>query len=126
MGMNKRKTGNSGELAAVGYLRKRGIRIIEHNFRIRQGEIDLVGYDHGVLVFFEVKYRKSAACGLPQDAVGIRKQEKICKVAAYYRSFHNIRDNVSVRYDVIAILGDRITWIKNAFPERYAGAGGSY
>ena len=118
--MNKRKTGDSGECIAAEYLMEKGVRIVGRNFRLRQGEIDLVGYDHGMLVFFEVKYRKSVSCGLPQDAVGIKKQEKICKVAAYYRSFHHIGDDVSVRYDVIAILGDEVTWIKDAFPERCA------
>ncbi len=116
--MNKRSVGSSKEQAAQAYLKRQGVRIVEMNFRVRQGEIDLIGYDGDVLVFFEVKYRKTAAYGLPQEAVGTKKQLQICKVAAFYRSFHHISSSALIRYDVIAILGEEISWIKNAFPER--------
>ncbi|MBO4337405.1 MAG: YraN family protein [Lachnospiraceae bacterium] len=119
--MNKRSVGDGREKMAAAYLSGRGVRIAEKNFRLRQGEIDLIGYEDKTLVFFEVKYRKNADCGSPAEAVGIRKQTQICRVAAFYRSFHNISFDTPVRYDVISILGDEITWIKNAFPERVWG-----
>ncbi len=116
--MNKRSVGSAREKLASAYLMKQGVRITDRNFRVRQGEIDLIGYDGDVLVFFEVKYRKSAAYGLPQEAVGRNKQLQICKVAAFYRNFHKIPGDTPLRYDVVAILGEEVTWIKNAFPER--------
>ncbi len=118
--MNKRQVGSGREKLAAAYLKQRGVRITDYNFRIRQGEIDLIGYDADTLVFFEVKYRKTAAYGLPQEAVSLKKQMQICRVAAFYRSFHKI-EQVAVRFDVVAILGDKIEWIKNAFPDRIGG-----
>ncbi len=118
--MNKRQIGSGREKLAAAYLIKQGVRITEYNFRIRQGEIDLIGYDGDTLVFFEVKYRKTAAYGLPQEAVSYKKQLQICRVAAFYRSFHKL-ESVSVRYDVVAILGERIEWIRNAFGDLTCG-----
>ena len=119
--MNKRRVGGCKEELAADFLAGQGLRITDRNFRVRQGEIDLVGYDGKTLVFAEVKYRKTAACGDPAEAVGIRKQQQICKVAAFYRSFRKLDPSTPVRYDVVSILGDEVTWIKNAFPERSGG-----
>lgn len=65
--MNKRRKGAAHEQAAKVYLEKRGVRIQTINYRVRQGEIDIVGYEKGTLVFFEVKYRANAGNGLPQE-----------------------------------------------------------
>ena len=62
--MNKRKVGNKGEDEAVQYLEEQGLHILERNFRTREGEIDIVAEDGGVLVFFEVKFRSSAGTGM--------------------------------------------------------------
>ena len=112
--MNKRSVGSGKEKLAAAYLIEQGVRITDYNFRVRQGEIDLIGYDGDTLVFFEVKYRKSASYGLPQEAVGFKKQQQILKVASFYTNFKKLGD-VSFRFDVIAILGEEIEWIKNAF-----------
>lgn len=101
------------------YLQQQGIRIKEKNYRIRSGEIDLIGYDHEYLVFFEVKYRKDDTKGHPEEAVGRQKQRQICKVADFYRIQHGIGMSVGIRYDVVAIEGDHIRWIQNAFPHWY-------
>ena len=105
---------------AARYLEKRGVRILERNFRSRQGEIDLIARHGEYLVFCEVKYRRNNKMGTPQEAVGYVKQRKICKVADYYRMLHGLGDSVSVRYDVIAIKDDQIEWMPNAFPHVYA------
>ena len=113
---NKRRLGADKELLAAEYLKLHGVMILEKNFRSRQGEIDLIVRDGEYLVFCEVKYRKNAGMGRPQEAVGLTKQRKICKVGAYYRMLHQIGLGAAIRYDVIAVQGDQITWIKNAFP----------
>ena len=118
--MNKRKVGTDKENLAAKYLEKQGMRIVERNFRSRQGEIDIIGYHKGYLVFVEVKYRKSAAVGTPQEAVGLQKQKQICKVADYYRLCRGLNAQTMIRYDVVAIQGDVIQWIPNAFPHIYA------
>lgn len=118
--MNTRQKGADKEQLAVEYLERQGVRILEKNFRARQGEIDLIGVHEGYLVFVEVKYRSSSVKGSAFDAVDTRKQRQVCKVADYYRMLHKVNLNTSIRYDVVAIQGaDEIYWIKNAFPHIY-------
>ncbi len=117
--MNQRKVGEEKEQAAAAYLEKCGMRILERNFRCRQGEIDIIGYHEGYLVFVEVKYRKNTSAGTAYDAVGIAKQRKICRVADYYRTLHYLGDQTGIRYDVLAIQGENMEWIQNAFPHIY-------
>ena len=103
---------------AADFLEKKGVLILERNFRCRQGEIDLICRDGEYLVFVEVKYRRNNQKGAPQEAVGTAKQKKICLVGAYYRMLHHLGNDTAVRYDVIAIEGEEIQWIPNAFPHR--------
>ncbi len=117
--MNKRETGAVWEQRAAEYLEAGGMEIRERNFRSRQGEIDLIGYHEGYLVFVEVKYRTGVDKGYAAEAVNYRKQRQICKVADYYRYVHGMGENVAVRYDVVAIQGNEIEWIQNAFAHIY-------
>lgn len=107
------------ETLAAGYLVQNGMRIVEKNFRCRQGEIDLIGYHQGYLVFVEVKYRSSFSVGNALEAVDYRKQCKICKAADYYRYSRRIGTDIGVRYDVIGIQNGKIEWVQNAFPHIY-------
>lgn len=104
---------------AATYLQHQGVTIWERNYLCQSGEIDLIGRDQEYLVFFEVKYRSSADMGHPEEAVGPSKRRRICRVADYYRYVKRISQEVAVRYDVIAIEGEQIRWIKNAFPHEY-------
>lgn len=120
-GMNKRQLGAEKEHLAAEYLAKQGVTVLERNFRCRQGEIDLIGKQGEYLIFIEVKYRRDAEKGLALEAVGVAKQRKICRVADYYRTMHGLGDSICVRYDVVAIQGEEVVWIPNAFPHHYAG-----
>ncbi|MDE5909483.1 MAG: YraN family protein [Lachnospiraceae bacterium] len=113
--MNKRETGRRYEDEAAAYLEKNGFIILERNFRCRQGEVDLVGLHENCLVFVEVKYRKNASAGMPEEAVGPAKQLKICQVSDYYRLMHPHREGRQIRYDVIAVCGEQLAWYRNAF-----------
>lgn len=117
--MNTRKTGAAYEQIAAQYLQKHGVKIIERNYRNRRGEIDLIGKDGEYTVFIEVKYRKDDKKGSPTEAVNFAKQRTICKVADYYRMTHGMGEFSAVRYDVVAIEGDVITWYQNAFAHIY-------
>jgi TIGR00252 family protein len=117
--VNTREKGAKYEQIAVRYLQRNCIKIMECNYRNRQGEIDIVGKDGEYIVFFEVKYRKNNASGQPAEAVDYKKQRKICRVADYYRMIHHIGEFSPVRYDVIAICGTEITWYRNAFAHIY-------
>lgn len=120
--MNTRQTGSTYEQIAAEYLEKQGMKILERNFRRgRNGEIDIIGEDGKYLVFVEVKYRSGTEKGSAVEAVTPAKQKMICSVADYYRYLHQYDDNTWVRYDVIAIQGEEITWISNAFPHHYRG-----
>ncbi len=108
-----------GEDRAVEYLRDRGMKILERNFTTRVGEIDIIAKDRSTLVFVEVKTRRSAAFGTPQDAVGLRKQRQIIRTAHWYLQNHS-SGKLQPRFDVIAILcqsGEQvqITHITDAF-----------
>lgn len=115
MGENKRIIGSEYERAAAVYLQKQGYEIIEHNFFSRYGEIDIIAKDGEYLVFIEVKYRKNDKYGMPQEAVSATKRRRIISSSRYYCIKNEIPQDYPVRYDVVAILGEDIEVIKNAF-----------
>lgn len=100
---------------AAEFLRNQGLRILEKNFRCRNGEIDLIARDGKYLVFIEVKYRKNQGSGSSFAAVGKQKQRTIIKVALFYLIRHGFQDDIPCRFDVVGIDGEEIRWIKNAF-----------
>ena len=112
--MNRRETGTQYEERAAEYLIAQNYQILERNYRIRSGEIDIIARDGTVLVFIEVKYRKNDESGNPLEAVDIRKQKKIIKVARYYL-YQKKYGDVPCRFDVIGICGSHIEHIKDAF-----------
>lgn len=112
---NRRKTGSSYERLAAEYLEAQGYEILQMNYRCRIGEIDIVARDASYLVFVEVKYRSDQSCGLPQEAVGPRKQQIISKVADYYRLTHGCTEATPCRFDVVGICGENVQLIRNAF-----------
>ncbi len=113
--MNQREVGTSYEQKAGVFLTKKGYQVLEYNYRCRIGEIDIIAKDGAYLVFVEVKYRKNAKKGYPIEAVGLRKQQKISMVASYYCMQKGMWDTVPCRFDVVAILGEEITLLQNAF-----------
>lgn len=119
--MNKRKVGFAKEEFAATYLQQQGLVILQRNFSCRQGEIDIIACHGDYLVFVEVKYRRETSMGTALEAVDYRKQRRICKVADYYRFLHKIGNQRMIRYDVVAIQGEKVQWVKNAFPHIYAG-----
>lgn len=112
---NKRETGTRKEELAAEFLARRGVKVLDRNYRCRQGEIDLIGRDGRYLVFFEVKYRKTARNGMPAEAVGYVKQQRIRYTAQMYLYSYRYREDTPCRFDVVSILGDQITWIRDAF-----------
>ncbi len=121
--MNRVEKGKKYEEAAVAFLKEKGFFVLERNYRCRQGEVDVIGIQDNCLVFVEVKYRKDNSRGVPEEAVGVSKQKKICHTSDYFRISNKKYFSMQVRYDVIAIIGDEnhITWHRNAF--MYQGNG---
>ncbi len=117
--MNRQQLfGKKSESEAISYLKKNGYKILEKNFRTRFGEIDIIAIEKDVIVFVEVKSRKSLNYGDPKESVNLRKQRKISKVALYYLKKNNLFD-CSARFDVITIRSfgksNEIELIKNGF-----------
>lgn len=123
MSLKRRTLGKSGEQLAARFLRKKRYRILEMNYRTSRGEIDIIARSGQVLVFTEVKTRRSDFLESPLAAVTIKKQRQISMVAQEYLNSNNLFDS-EARFDVIAInLKDdgrpRIEHIENAFDLSY-------
>lgn len=112
---NHRKIGTEYEQRAAAYLENKGFRIAVKNYRLRFGEIDLIGWDGDSLVFVEVKYRSGSRYGMPEVAVDRSKQRTIRRVAEMYMAFEHIPADTCCRFDVVAILGEEIRHYVNAF-----------
>jgi putative endonuclease len=112
--MNRRQIGSNYEQAAATYLSRQGYQILCMNYRCYCGEIDIIAKEKDTLVFIEVKYRRTSNFGDPAQAVNKKKQWKIYKSAQFYMKEHAIRD-VPCRFDIVAIQGEQIRIIKNAF-----------
>ena len=116
-GMND--IGQFGEKLACQYLRKKGYSILEQNFTVPFGEIDIIAEKNKLICFVEVKCRKSKKYGLPEEAITSYKKKKIIQVAQSYIKKKRIKDR-KYRFDVVAIQFDQhqlaaIRHITNAF-----------
>ena len=109
--------GKDGEEIAAVFLKKKGLRIIEKNYRTAFGEIDIIAKDRGILVFVEVKARSDMQFGYPFEAVNPKKREKIRKVALCY--LKKYKKELPARFDVLSITRDKgevtIEHIQDAF-----------
>lgn len=88
--------------------------VLERNFTVRGGEIDLIARDGAYIVFIEVKLRANAYGGWGREAVTREKQRRICKTAMCYLMRRELTHSF-VRFDVIEIQEGRVTHLKNAF-----------
>ncbi len=107
-----------GEEIAREVLEREGLRILCTNYRAAGAEVDIIAQEGEVLVFCEVKYRRSEEYGPPELAVTPRKQERLRYAALAYLAERDIEDQVC-RFDVVALQekGGRVDirhW-RNAF-----------
>ncbi len=114
--MDKRAVGANYEEFVCQYLEGIGVQVIEKNYHIRQGEIDIIAKDGANLVFIEVKYRKNEKGGSPLEAVTFTKQKRICKTALHYMYSHGYSiEETPIRFDVAGVVGSELSYIKDAF-----------
>lgn len=116
--MNRRAVGTDYERLVGAFLEQQGYEVLEYNFRCHIGEIDIIARDGAYLVFVEVKYRKNEKTGSPFEAVNLKKQHIISRVAAYYCLTHGYGETTACRFDVAAVCGEEVRVIKNAFEYR--------
>ncbi len=92
-----------GEDIAVDYLKKKGYKIIERNFRKKYEEIDIVATFDSTLVFIEVKTRKSDSYGTPFEGISPFKVHHLVQLAQYYKMTHrNLPDDM--RIDAVGVI----------------------
>ncbi len=98
--------GARGEDIAAELLRARGYTIEGRNYHCRYGELDLICRHDSAIVFCEVKSRRSAAYGVPEEALTARKLTRLTLAAQTYLAEHDLED-ADWRFDVVAIELDR-------------------
>ena len=106
--------GPRGEEHAAVLLKGRGDRILERNFRCARGELDLVTWDRNTLVFTEVRARHSSRFGHALESVTPAKQRRVVLAAQWYLSRRWRGAQPACRFDVVAIEGGAVNWIRNA------------
>ncbi len=118
--MSKITIGQDGEQAAVIFLKNKGFRIIQTNYRVAGAEVDIIAVTGTILCFIEVKTRKSSDYGLPEAFVHRAKQKKIIRAAKFFSNRKAYRE-LLVRFDVISIIRDEkgmaFDHLENAFEE---------
>jgi putative endonuclease len=107
MGRDRKIEGALGEKMAVDYLKRQNYRILETNFRTRNGEIDIIAIDQNdnppVLTFIEVKTRKTTEFGTPLEAIGYYKLKALVRTAQFYTiSRRGLPE--SLRMDAVSVL----------------------
>jgi len=119
MASKRKEVGARGEKLAADYLKKRGYKIIQRNFRCREGEIDIIAQKGEYLVFVEVRTKRNTAFGTPEESVTLSKREKLISLASAYLQSYD-KPPQSWRIDVVAVeLGpnnkvSRLEHIENA------------
>jgi putative endonuclease len=95
--------GAHGERIAAAYLTDRGLRVLDRNWRCREGELDIVAREGDALVFCEVKTRRAVGFGHPVEAVGPVKQRRLRTLAQRWLAAHD-EHAPELRFDVVGVL----------------------
>jgi putative endonuclease len=111
--------GAHGEAIAVAYLTRAGLRVLDRNWRCREGELDIVARDESAIVFCEVKTRRGTGYGSPLEAVTGRKQGRLRLLAQRWLAAHD-EHAPEIRFDVVGVLVHRsgpavVTHLRAAF-----------
>lgn len=105
MTKNKRETGDIGEEAVAGFLEHSGYEILERNYTVRGGEIDIIARKDGTLCFVEVKTRRANALVSGEKALTPKKRGFIIKTAdIYYRRYKKEHGEMKCRFDVASVV----------------------
>ena len=99
----RRSLGQRGEALAADYLRRIGYQVLGANFRCQWGEVDIVAMDGATLVFVEVRTRRGASFGTPQESLTRRKQLRLIATAETYLQEHSDAPK-EWRIDLVSIL----------------------
>jgi putative endonuclease len=114
----RRSAGLQAETVAAEFLEGEGYRVLERNFTVRRGEVDLIVTDGEVLAFVEVRSRADTRFGTPEDTIGHEKIRRVVTAARHWLARHGDGD-LDVRFDVVAVVGEgegrRVRHLPDAF-----------
>lgn len=115
--LSHRHKGHAIEYLAQLWLEAQGLSLVERNFTIKAGEIDLIMWDNDCLVFVEVRYRANAEHGSGAESITHSKMQKIRRTANFYLQQKFGNRPPFCRIDVLSGSGEPVQfeWIKNAF-----------
>jgi len=121
--MSNHELGSIGEDLAKEYFENKGFRVIQRNYRCKIGEIDLICEKEKILVFCEVKSRRSIVFGIPAEAIDSKKIRHIRRVASWFLSqrmcINRLYSDYDIRFDVVEVVfvneGYEINHVENAF-----------
>ena len=120
IGSTTKAAGDAGEARALAHLLRQGLTLVQRNYRVargpraRGGEIDLILRERdGTLVFVEVRTRGGSAHGGAAASVGSVKQRSLVFAAQHFLA--GLRTLPPCRFDVVAIDGEHIEWLRAAF-----------
>jgi putative endonuclease len=112
--MNSIEKGLRGEAIVQEYLREKGYRILERNYRFRHREVDIIAGKEELVAFVEVKMRSEDDFGRGFEAVSEMKKRNIISVARHYIQRHNLYD-CNVRFDIASLDGGVLHYFENAY-----------
>ena len=95
--------GSRGEAIAATYLTDAGLRVLDRNWRCRDGELDIVARDGAAIVFCEVKTRRATGFGHPVEAVPEVKRRRLRTLAQRWLAAHD-EHAPDLRFDVVGVL----------------------
>ncbi|MBA4152355.1 MAG: YraN family protein [Acinetobacter sp.] len=109
--------GRHAEVLAWRHLQQHGHKLITHNFHCRLGEVDLITQEQRLLVFTEVRWRKSTCFGGATGSITPAKIQRIRLAARFFLSRHPQWQHYAMRFDVIAFTATdaNVQWIQGAF-----------
>ncbi len=112
----RQRAGQAAEQQALDYLTAQGLRLIQRNYRVRLGELDLIMTEGAELVFVEVRCRADDRFGGAAASVTAAKQSRVRRAAQTFLTERcGPRRWPPIRFDVVAIEGERLCWIRGAF-----------
>ena len=118
--MNRKELGQRAEDLACEYLLGQGLTVVERNYYIRGGELDIVAIDGETVVFVEVRSKSNEDYGLPEETISAKKQQFLYRAAEQYLINKKWLER-NCRFDVVSVLfkGDKaeLKWYKDAFAQ---------
>ncbi|MDP3293379.1 MAG: YraN family protein [Nevskia sp.] len=107
--------GADAETRALRHLERQGLKLVSRNWRCKGGELDLVMRDGEALAIVEVRSRASSGYGSAIESVDARKRGHLVHATRLFLAAHAEHAQREIRFDVVALDGDQLHWLKAAF-----------